>query len=350
MRLASTRALFRAFSSSRALTPGALCTDATFTRVLGSPGESEPILLDLLSAWRQAQTGDASAAVAAVVIGNRKVIEGHGLHAKGALTADVRAVGDDESYLVEVQHRAEATFPHRALIYSAAEVVAHHMSNPAGLTARRVHTLAFCDYDFQELSNRAKKKATASTGFLSSKSSRWRTDAYQRDEALALQIFGLHASPRAMVGRKVNTALERELSAHASFVFALLPHAPRLEDLSTATPPLLRWAALVAHVEPSNLSAVPKEVRVEGVARLLDVLSSTAVATRTEREEAEYLAASDAQALADALAEGEAKGEAEGEAKGMAGALRLMGVATVNEYRTRFGTDPPPQLASFLAP
>jgi hypothetical protein len=310
--------LRRASSSSRALAPGALCTDATFTRVLGSRGESEPILLDLLSAWRQAQTGDASAAVADVVIGDRKVIDGRGLHSKGGLSVDMRAVGDDESYLVEVQHRPEAFFPHRALIYSAAEVVAHHMSNPAGLTARRVHTLAFCDYDFQALSKSAEKKATVATGFLSTKSSRWRTDAYKRNEALALQVFGLHASPRAMAGREVNAALERELSMHASFVFALLPHAPRLEDLSTETPPLLRWAALVAHADPSNLSTVPKEIRVAGVAHLLDVLSSTAAEVRAERDEAEYLAASDAQALADAQAEFEAKGEAKGKAEGKA--------------------------------
>ncbi len=144
----------------------------------------------------------------------------------------------------------------------------------------------------------------------------------------------------------MNVALERELSAQVSFVFALLPHAPRLEDLSSATPPLLRWAALVAHAEPSNLSKVPKEVRVAGIACLLDMLSSTADAVRAEREEAEYLAASDVQALADAQAESEAKGKAEG----MAGALRLMGVVTVEAYRVRFGANPPPQLAPFLAP
>jgi DNA polymerase III delta subunit len=118
--------------------------------------------------------------------------------------------------------------------------------------------------------------------------------------ARALQIFGLRASPRAMAGRVVNAALERDLAAHASFVFALLPHAPRLEELTVATPPLLRWAALVAHAGPDNLGKVPREVRVGGVARLLELLDSSALAVRAERSFADYKAAADAQALEDA--------------------------------------------------
>ena len=322
------------------MTPGALCTDATFTRVLGSPGDSEPILADLIGAWHQARTGDAAAAAVAVEVSTRKVLSGLGLHDKGSLTVDVRAVTDRESYLVEVQHRPEAYFPHRALVYSAAEVVTHHISHPIDLSARRVHTLAFCDYDFQD----------SLQGTLGIKSSRWRTAApHTRVQARALQVFGLHASPRAMVGFDVNPALERMLAQQASFVFALLPHAPRLNELTPATPPLLRWAALVAHVAPDNIDDVPKDLRIGGVARLLEMLDATASTARAEREEADRRAADDAQALEDARAEAEAKGKAEGKAEGMATALRLVGVENVASYRAHFGADPPAQLAPFLS-
>ena len=106
MRCALPHATLRAASSlSRAMQPGALCTDATFTRVLGSRGASEPILIDLLSAWRQAQTGDGTAAVRDVSISDRRVNEGQGMHARGALVVDVRAEGDGESYLGSSRRR-----------------------------------------------------------------------------------------------------------------------------------------------------------------------------------------------------------------------------------------------------
>ena len=348
LRAASWRA---ASSASRAMLPGALCTDATFTRVLGSPGMSEPILVDLLSAWRQVQTGDASAAVEDVAISDRRVHDGEGMHARGALVVDVRAAGDGESYLVEVQHRAEALFPHRALIYSAAEVIAHHLRDPGSPKARRVHTLAFCDYDFQEKEGLRRSGGGSGGGgdpglSLSAAATRWRAAAsHTRNPARALQVFGLHASPRAMKGAEINEALERELAAHSSFIFALLPHAPRLEELNALTPPLLRWASLVAHAAPENLHAVPKDLRTGGVARLLELLDASAAATRAERGAEEYEAATVEILLSDvraeAAAEGRTEGKAEGRAEGKAELLRSVGVNSVATYRARFGVDPP---------
>ena len=357
-----------------------------FTRVLGSRGASEPILIDLLSAWRQAQTGDGTAAVRDVAISDRRVNQGQGMHARGALVVAVRAEGDGESYLIEVQHRAEAFFPHRALLYSAAEVVTHHLSNPGSLEARRVHTLAFCDYDFME------KEGVQSGGggggapggpSLRTAATRWRaTASHTRNPARALQVFGLHVSPRAMAGAEVNAALARVMAAHSSFVFALLPHAPRLEELCARTPPLLRWASLVAHAAPGNLDTVPREVRTGGVARLLELLDASEAEARAERGDEEREAAtietliSDMRAeakvegraegkaegqaegraegkvegKAEGQAEGRAEGKAEGRAEGKAELLRSLGITSAATFRARFGDDPPPDVAHLLEP
>jgi hypothetical protein len=43
--------------------PGSLCYDRVFKRILGTKNQSEEILLDLLSAWRMAVTGDSSSTV-----------------------------------------------------------------------------------------------------------------------------------------------------------------------------------------------------------------------------------------------------------------------------------------------
>ena len=336
--------------------PGALCTDATFTRVLGSRGASEPILIELLSAWRQAQTGDGTAAVRDVAISDRRVNEGQGMHARGALVVDVRAEGDGESYLVEVQHRAEAFFPHRALLYSAAEVVTHHLSNPGSLEARRVHTLAFCDYDFMEKegvqgSGGGGGGGTPGGPSLRTAATRWRSTAsHTRNPARVLQVFGLHVSQRAMAGAEVNAALARVMAAHSSFVFALLPHAPRLEELCARTPPLLRWASLVAHATPGNLDAVPKDVRTGGVARLLELLDASEAEARAERGAEEREAATIETLISDVRAEAEVEGRAEGRAEGKAELLRSIGVTSEATYRARFGDDPPPDVAHLLEP
>jgi hypothetical protein len=139
-------------------------------------------------------------------------------------------------------------------------------------------------------------------------------------------------------------------------VFALLPHAPRLVDLTPATPPLLRWAALVAHASPGNLAEVPKDVRTDGVARLLDLLDASAHDTRQERFEAEYKAAADAQYLEDARVEaaiegrveGRLEGRVEGRMEGQAELLHTLGIDSTAGFRARFGYDAPPDVARVL--
>ena len=334
------RALIRRASTatvtSQTIHYGSLCVDHTFSRVLGTRNVSEPILTDLISAWRLAQTGDKFANIESVEICDRTVHPGAAPHSKGELVVDVRAAFSDESFLVEVQHRVEARFPHRAVIYAAAEIVASHVKNP-GAPARGVHSLSFCDYDFQDI-----KKTDVEASFFSVKSSNWRASVkHEGNEQIALQFFGLHPSFPAMKDLVVHPALARELSERISFLFALLPHVPRLENLTRATPPLLRWASLVAHAAPDNLHTVPKDVRVGGVARLLEVLNDTKDVTQKELFDAELEKAAVARSNGDVRAEG----VAEGEAKGKAEILRALGVTSSADFRSRYGVDAPPGIA-----
>jgi hypothetical protein len=404
-----------ATAPSRSLRPGALCLDATFRRVLGTRGVSEPILAELLGAWRAARSRgrvrfDAPTVDAALC--DPAVFAGTAPRGLGDLVVDVRARDSDEHFVVEVQHRAEKLFPHRAVLYAAAELVAQHVAKgtakpgakaaakaaavaaseaaaaaaaapsdsfttsaslaaaAAAAAAKKsvdatesslllpVHTLAFCDYSFQSSARRT--GGVDERSLVSVAATLWRGDSgHARDSTRALQFYSLlpdtHALKKAK--QKGNEALDCELAARMSFVFALLPHAPALADLTKHTPPLLRWASLVAHASPENLSAVPNAVRSRGVECLLEQLESTAAEVERERASAEADDAFFARTRADAKAEGEAKGKAEGKAKGKAEgeaegkaeALRLMGVVTIEAYRERFGVAPPPLLAPFLA-
>ena len=96
-------------------------------RVLGTRGVSEPILGELLGAWRSARTGSRTAAVDAKIC-DPTVLAGSAPRGLGDLVVDVRARDTDEHFVVEVQHRAERLFPHRAVLYAAAEIVAQHIT------------------------------------------------------------------------------------------------------------------------------------------------------------------------------------------------------------------------------
>jgi hypothetical protein len=389
-------------AQSRALPQGALCTDATFKRVLGTRGSSEPILGELIGAWVAARTPrgrvpqtTGGVAVVDATICDPAIFSGAAPRGLGDLVVDVRARDSDQHFIVEVQHRVERLFPHRAILYAAAEIVAQHAakasakgpakaaakaatdatdallkatmaapSDPTAAAARAiaaaaataatisargtletaasslllpVHTLAFCDYDFQD-SRRIGKGGTHSS--LSTASGLWRSDAgFERDPELALHFYGLlpdMPARRRSRQKMGNQALDRELAARLSFVFALLPHAPRLEELTARTPLLLRWASLVAHAEPENLNHVPKSVRSPGVERLLDQLASSAGEVARERAQAEEADDLFLQGRVEGRAEGEAKGRAEGEAK----LLLELGITSAAAYRARFDREP----------
>ena len=298
---------------------GSLCYDHVFKRVMGTQGQSEVILQDLLSAWNMAISGipGSGSAIAEVKIINTDVKDGAGVHDKGSLTVDVRAENAESNFIVEVQHRTEALFPHRALAYAAADIA----GQKAG-ALKQVHVLAFCDFAFGP----PKAGSKQHVGTMLS-ASRWRHGSktlYTRDTRLAIHSFGLrplsYADP-ALSQQKCDPFLEQEMRARLSFLFALLPHAPLLEEVTAATPPILKWAALIAYLRAENIDAVPRAPKVftPGVSRLVEVLKESAVATRSEVRAAEELASINAQVNEsendDARAEGRAEGKAEGKAE-----------------------------------
>ena len=338
---------------------GALCYDYTFTRVLGTPQTSEAILQDLIGAWHTARTGMPSEALLDVCIIKPKVRDGAFPRSKGELVVDVRARDSERNYIIEVQHRVEPLFPHRALLYAAADIVSQHADDVTKSFLRPVHSLAFCDYDF----------VTSSKSGIATQLNAWRAKglAHTPEPTKAIHAFTLQPALSSLAGIKLqgNVALQNEMAGRLSFLFALLPHAPRLEDLTVDTPPLLRWASLVAHVGPQNVAQVPEAVRTKGVALLLEILHDTRDETEMERikEEEEAgqmqralesaLAEGEAKGLAKGMAEGKAEGMAEGKAKGMAegtlSTLRLLGIQSAADYRSKFKSEPPPEVLAALS-
>ena len=307
------------------LPPGSLCYDVVFRRALGTRDLSEVILEDLLGAWRAAVTGSSSSVATQVQLIDTGVKAGEGAHEKGSLAVDVRFTDAESNYIVEIQHRTEALFPHRALTYAAAEIVGQPCRRGVGL--RPVHVLAFCDFAFG-----APKAGSGLLVGTALSASRWRrsdtASEHLRDPALAIHAFGLlpvpHAVGSALEDQRGDPHLARDMRARLSFLFALLPHAPMLCEVNASTPPILKWAALIAHLHVDNLAAVPREpgIFTPGVARLVDVLASSADHTRAEvraADEEASIAFQHAESMADeAWAEGEAKGKAEGIAEGKA--------------------------------
>lgn len=337
---------------------GALRTSYTFKRILGTPGASEPILLDLLQAWGEARTrgGDGGALFDAVELVDPLHVQLQRSHSE--LVVDVRARGSSgSSFLLEVQHHVEPHFPHRAVLCAAADLAAHASDPRAARALRPVHTLAFCDHDFT-------RSPTGSNNGLGS----WRSAVREPrahvppDAARGVHAFDLQprAADMEYLGQgAVNTALAAEMAERLSFIFALLPHAPRLDELTARTPRMLQWASLVAHVRADNVDAVPVEVRRAGVDLLLGRLHESVHETEREefraaddlavleqavecafaegkaigRAEAKARAKAEAEGLAEGAAEGMAMGMAVGKAEGVAETLRLLGITTVEAFR-----------------
>lgn len=248
---------------------GALCSDYTFARILGAEKGSGLILKDLIGAWC-AMRGLPEELDAAKIVA-RKAPNGLPPRSRGALTAEVRAKGASRGYLVDVQHRTEPFFPQSSIFDTACELVTEDAADRSTMELRPTHALAFCDFTFA---------ADGPFGAGDSEAAEFVVDPTQ-----ALQSFSLHAND--VLGQRSNETLARDMQARMSFTFALLPHAPRLEQLTAETPPLLRWASLVAHANPLNANTVPKAARTEGIDTLLELLKSTSSLVAEERRKAE---------------------------------------------------------------
>ena len=126
---------FATTASSR-LIAGALLTNSTFKRILGTPGVSEPILSELVGAWRAARAPPGAPVVDAAIeatLCDSTVFRG-AVRKLGGLIVDVRARNSDEHFVIEVKHRPEVLFPHRAVLYAAAEVLAQHITKSSAQT------------------------------------------------------------------------------------------------------------------------------------------------------------------------------------------------------------------------
>ena len=354
---------------SRQLFSGALLCNATFKRILGTRNTSEPILAGLLAAWRAALTGKPAdaCAVASLELMDRTV-SGNALRSRGDLIVNLRMRDDEGHMIVDVQHRAEPLFPHRAQLFTCADVVEQHVrsrddtkANPHLLLP--VHSLAFCEYDC--VPGASYPRPILEKGEIKG----WRkAELLKREPDLALQIFRLRPDSEAMrsLGQREQAALSADFGARLSFVFALLPHAPPLKELTPATPPLLRWASLIAHVAPSNIFDVPKDVRCGGgVDQLLGLLDASADETRSEMLAEADLERTTMYKLEDAIEEAWAEGfalgkaeyiaklkaerKAEGFAEGTLDTLRLLGVQSAADYRSKMKSEPPPEVLAALS-
>ena len=296
---------------------------------------------DLLSAMRFAQTG-LKDTVQGVEFVDAKVRESVAPKFKSELLVDLRVKDSDSTFIVEVQRRKEASFVHRCILYSSADIVSQHLES-LGQTSklRPVHTLAFvCDYDFGE--GRGGNIGTLLTNWRSSKKS-------QNSPVVskAIQFYALEQQKDALarLGGIENEMLTKEMHNRLSFVFALLPHAPRLEDLTERTNPLLRWAALIAHVEPEEIDSVPKGVRdIHAVKLMLDILHGSIEETKLERNRAQEEAARDSEEEDQIFQDGQRQGETEG----MLRILFQLKVKSAADYRREFGVDPPDYVAKAL--
>jgi len=337
--------LWRRFSTKSRPTAkkGALCLDQTFKRVLGTPTTSEPVMKDLLNAMRFAQTG-LKDTVQGVEFVDAKVRESVApIFKRELLLVDVRVKDSDSTFIVEVQRQKKASFVRRCILYSSAEIVSQHLES-LGQTSklRPVHTLAFCDYDFGEGRGGNRNFGTLMTNERSSKNS-------QNSPVVskAIQFYALESQKDALsrLGGIDNEMLTEEMHNRLSFVFALLPHAPRLEDLTADTHPLLRWAALIAHVEPEEIDSVPKGVRdIHAVKLMLDILHGSIEETKLERGRAQEEAARDQEEEYQIFQDGFMQGKAEG----LMRILFQLKVKSAADYRREFGVDPPDYVAKAL--
>ena len=311
---------------------------------------------DLLSAMRFAQTGHIDS-VQGVEFVDAEEREGVAPKFKSELLVDMRVKDSDSTFIVEVQRRKEASFVHRCILHSSADIVSQHLES-LGRTSklRPVHTLAFCDYDFGE--GKGDNIGTLLTNWHSSEKSQ---NSPVVSKAIQFYALEQQKDALALLGGIDNEMLTKEMHNRLSFVFALLPHAPRLEDLTERTNPLLRWAALIAHVEPEEIDSVPKGVRdIHAVKLMLDILSGSIEETKHERDRAHEEAARDSeeadqifqdgqrQGKAQGKAQDKAEGKAEGEIEGMLRILYQLKVKSAVGYRLKFGDDPPDYIAKAL--
>jgi len=239
---------------------GVLCCDYTFSRVFGTTGVSEDVLVDLLGALRFAATGTAPDALRVKIL-NTKARDRVLPTSQGQLLIEVHASDDESSYIVDLQRRREVLFHHQALLHALADIDTY---------LKPTHVLAFCDEDLGASINTKRHDATSVPVVI--------------DSSKTFQAFKLQSDRAVMDQMEINEHLEAAMKARVSIVFAFLQHAPLLQDITSSTSPLLRWTSIVAHLQLSSIDTLSKDVRdIKGVQKLLEILDGSRSETEQEQ-------------------------------------------------------------------
>jgi hypothetical protein len=264
----------RTFTSESSGKLGKLAADHTFVRVFGTPKRSEPILAGLVSAWAPVMVGMPAATEAVEIkLLDRMIYNANLPKGKNNLIADIHlhASNLDAKFLVEIQHRPERNFADSAILYSSADVVTQRFAEgvtQASYNLKPVHNISFCDFSFGGDDTRV---ALADTKWRASKD--FKSDVNRAFAAYSLTDRG--EDLRKVVGHNYigNKGLDAFMNNRLSFFFMLLPHMPPLEQLTAATPSIVKWGSLVAHLTPYNAGAIPIEIKQEkAVQMVLDEL------------------------------------------------------------------------------
>lgn len=231
----------------------------------------------LLEAWHVALAQPGN--IANISFLNKTVQQSHMLKGKKELVVDVRLTDGQSHYIVEVQHSAERDFPDRAITYAAADILEQHNAQGHFLPT---HLIAFCDHDFGP---------GVGPGTLSVAQKRWRvSNRFVPDQEKAFVHFRLQQ--QSIRGFKEHASLGAALAARLSLSFVMLPHVPRLAELSTETPPLLKWSSFVAHLQPHTIDQVPGELKNEpGIQQLLEIMADPTMKNTITEEEIRHAAA-----------------------------------------------------------
>jgi hypothetical protein len=250
---------------------------------------------------------------------------------KNNLVADVRFHSEhsDSNFIVELKRK---NFPHRAALYSSADVVSQrflHGGTRGGFELKPVHHISFCDYSFTRNRDMGISLQDTSVKF---------------DVNKAFVAFGLSAKREGLLKSLVdgyvgNKALEMEMNDQLTFFFMLLPYMPPLEALNAHTPSIIKWGSIVAHATPYNTNKIDPAIRnSSGVQRVLSELSSD-----RDLAEEEGLAARDADIVSANVREGLIlEAEREGHSAGYRASYRSGQLAGERSVMTRvlqkFGT------------
>jgi hypothetical protein len=302
---------------------GAFCYDHTFTRLLGTRGESETVLKDLVAAWRAARTGVSAQAA---TLNWRSSTVGRASSRCGR--APARRQGELPRRDA-APRRAAISAPRAALRVGGIACRRNWRTRPPCGPCTRSHsaTTTFCPLAMPELERGTMRGARPSRTLRRPRS------APCTQLAAQLGRNGEHGSA-GQRGARRRACIVPELC-----LCAAAPRA-RLRDLMAATPPRCAGRHLWRTLRPrtSTKCHMKRAARASRSSRHAERIDGHKQGTKEGRRQAEEKELNFVRTVE--FVEGEAKGRAE--------VLGALGVASPAAFRAKFGVDSPPALASFF--